>query len=104
MGAINYDGGKRPMFLDIPMPRERGPFSEETAQQIDSEVKRIMTNAHDQARRVLRDHRSVLDTLSERLLIKEVIEGEELRALIGPVPPKDPEGTVPPQRPEEPVV
>ncbi len=103
MGAINYDGGKRPMFLDIPMPRERGPFSEETAQQIDSEVKRIMTNAHEQARRVLRDHRGVLDTLSERLLIKEVIEGEELRALIGPVPPKDPEGTVPPQRPEEPV-
>ena len=103
IGAINYDGSKRPMFLDIPMPRERGPFSEETAQQIDSEVKRIMTGAHEQARRVLRDHRGVLDTLSERLLIKEVIEGDELRALLGPVPPKDPEGTLPPQVPNEPV-
>ncbi len=83
MGAINYDGGKRPMFLDIPMPRERGPFSEETAQQIDDEVRRIMTDAHEQARRVLRERRDELDTLSERLLVKEVIEGDELRELLG---------------------
>jgi cell division protease FtsH len=83
IGAINYDGGKRPMFLDMPMPRERGAFSEETAQQIDEEIRRIMTDAHEQARRVLRDHRDNLDTLSERLLVKEVIEGDELRELLG---------------------
>jgi cell division protease FtsH len=102
VGAINYDGNKRPMFLDIPMPRERGAFSEETAQLIDDEIKRIMTNAHDQARSVLRAHRKELDTLSERLLVKEVIEGDELRELLGPVPPKDPAGTVPPVIPGEP--
>jgi cell division protease FtsH len=95
VGAINYDGSKRPMFLDIPMPREHGAFSEETAQLIDEEIKRIMTDAHEQARRVLRDHREVLDTLSERLLVKEVIEGDELRELLGPTPPKDTNGTVP---------
>jgi cell division protease FtsH len=88
MGAINYDGNKRPMFLDIPLPRERGAFSEETAQQIDAEIKRIMTDAHDQARAVLREYRQVLDTLSERLLVKEVIEGDELREILGPIPPK----------------
>ena len=103
VGAINYDGGKRSMFLDIPMPRDHGAFSEETAQLIDDEIKRIMTNAHEQARSVLRDHRQVLDTLSERLLVKEVIEGDELRELLGPVPQKDPEGTVPPDLPNEPV-
>jgi cell division protease FtsH len=73
------------MFLDIPMPRERGAFSEETAQLIDDEIKRIMTDAHEQARTVLRSHRAELDTLSERLLIKEVIEGDELRELLGGV-------------------
>jgi hypothetical protein len=26
VGAINYDGNKRPMFLVIPLPRERGAF------------------------------------------------------------------------------
>jgi len=83
IGAINYEGSKRPTFLDMAMPRERGPYSEQTAQQIDEEVKRIMTDAHEQARRVLRDHRQELDTLSERLLVKEVIEGEELRELLG---------------------
>jgi len=86
IGAINYEGSKRPTFLDMAMPRERGPYSEQTAQQIDEEVKRIMTDAHEQARRVLRDHRPELDTLSERLLVKEVIEGEELRELLGKVP------------------
>ena len=37
----------------------------------------------------------ILDELSRRLLEKEVVEGEELRALVGPVPPKAPDGTVP---------
>ena len=50
LGAINYDGNKRGAFLDIPMPQERGLYGEETAQLIDAEVKRIMTDAHDKAR------------------------------------------------------
>jgi cell division protease FtsH len=54
IGAINYEGHKRPAFLDIQMPRERGFYSEVTAQEIDEEVKRIMTDAHEQARRAAR--------------------------------------------------
>ena len=50
LGAVNYDGQRRAAFLDIPMAPERGPYGEETAQQIDAEVKRIMTEAHDTAR------------------------------------------------------
>jgi cell division protease FtsH len=102
LGAINYDGQKRPTFLDIPMPRDRGPFSEDTAQQIDDEVKRIMTDAHETALRVLRDWQGVLDTLAHRLLEKEVIEGDELRAIMGDVPAKSNNGTLPPQIPSEP--
>jgi ATP-dependent Zn protease len=67
----------------MPIPGERGPHSEETAQKIDAEVKRIMTEAHDQARRVLQERRSSLDDLAGRLLEKEVIEGDELRAMLG---------------------
>jgi cell division protease FtsH len=98
LGAINYDGHKRPTFLDIPMPQERGPHSEDTAQQIDAEVKRIMTDALDQARRVLQERRATLDDLATRLLDKEVIEGDELRAMLGSTPPKD-RDTVPPAIP-----
>jgi ATP-dependent Zn protease len=49
-------------------------------------VKRIMAEAHGTARRVLTDWRKTLDILSERLLEKEVIEADELKTLMGPLP------------------
>ena len=95
MGAVNYDGNRGSKFLDTPFMDQRGPHSEETAQQIDVEVKRILVDAHNEARRVLRERREFLDELARRLLDREVVEGDELRALLGPTPPKDPD-TVPP--------
>jgi cell division protease FtsH len=95
LGAVNYNGNQRPVFLENPFASERGNYSEETALKIDAEVKRILTEAHDTARRVLRERRDTLDALSERLLEKEVIESEELKAIMGTVPPKDPSGTIP---------
>jgi len=50
--------------------------------------------------RVLSERHAILDQLSERLLDKEVIEGDELRALLGPTPPKAPD-TIPPVIPDE---
>ncbi len=94
LGAVNYNGNKRPVFLESPFAPERN-YSEETALKIDTEVKRILGEAHDTARRVLRERRATLDALSERLLEKEVIEAEELKAIMGSVPPRDPDGTIP---------
>jgi cell division protease FtsH len=102
LGVVNYNGHKRNAFLDMGFMQERGNYAEDTAQQIDAEVKRILTEAHDEARRILREHRPALDELSERLLVKEVVEGEELRSLMGPIPPKDPDAVpaeIPPPRP-----
>ncbi len=95
LGAVNYNGNQRPVFLEVPFASERGNYSEQTAVKIDAEVKRILTEAHDVARRVLRDRRATLDALSERLLEKEVIEADELKNIMGTLPPKDPDGTVP---------
>jgi cell division protease FtsH len=100
LGAINYDGHRRAAFLENPFVSDRGNHSEDTAQKIDAEVKRILTDAHHEARRVLRERKGILDELSTRLLDREVIEGAELRALLGPLPPKDPQGTVPPVVPD----
>jgi cell division protease FtsH len=94
LGAVNYDGHRQPAFLDNPFGRERGNYAEETAVKIDAEVKRILTEAHETARKILRDHRGILDTLSERLLEKEVIESDELKAIMaemGSLPPRDPD-------------
>jgi cell division protease FtsH len=95
LGAVNYDGQRGNKFIDTPFMNDRGPHSEETAQKIDAEVMRIITDAHNEARRLLRDRRDSLDELSARLLDKEVVEGDELRALLGQVPPKQPD-TIPP--------
>ncbi len=81
-GAINLDHGRRNRYLDVGMPQERGLYSEETARLIDEEVKAIVLNAHNEARRILRDKRDLLERVTRRLLEKEVMEGEELRAMI----------------------
>jgi cell division protease FtsH len=90
LGAINYDGNRqRPLFLEGMTPPERGPYAEKTAQEIDSEVRRIMTEAHTRAREILRAHDPVLQELTRRLLEKEVVDGDELRTLL-PEPAESP--------------
>ena len=84
MGAINYDVNKRGRFLDIGLPAERGLYGEETAQKIDAEIKRILSEAHATARRILTDHRAKLESVTHRLLEVEVMEGDELRRLLAP--------------------
>jgi cell division protease FtsH len=88
LGAINYDVNKRGRFLDIGMPQERGLYSEETSQKIDVEIKRILTDAHDTARRILTEHRGKLESVTHRLLEVEVMEGDELLRLLG-MPPRE---------------
>jgi len=83
LGAINYDGQKRNKFLDIQLGPERGAYAEDTARLIDAEVKRIMTAAHEEARRILTEMRGQLETVTQRLLEIEVMEGDELRRLVG---------------------
>lgn len=83
LGAIHFDGAKRSRFLDIPMGPERGAYAEDTARLIDSEVKRIMTDAHDDARRILTERRGMLEAVTRRLLEQEVMEGRELREMMG---------------------
>jgi cell division protease FtsH len=58
------------------------PLSEQTSREIDMEVKRLMTEAHNTAVGVLRDQRPALDAVMRRLLDREVVEGSEVRSLV----------------------
>jgi cell division protease FtsH len=101
LGAINYDGNKRARFLDIPMPQDRGLYAEETAQKIDAEIKRILTDAHGNARQILSRNRDKLEVVTRRLLDIEVMEGDELRRLLGLNPDRQPTtDTIPLPTPE----
>jgi cell division protease FtsH len=90
VGPVNHEHRRRNPFLDPGFPPERGAYAEETARVIDAEVKRIISAAEATARQILLERRTTLDIVSERLLEKEVIEGEELRALMGQTAPPDP--------------
>ena len=65
---------------------------------IDAEVKRILTEAHDEARRILRSKRDLLEVVTRRLLEQEVMEGDELRTILGETP-ATPNPASPPERP-----
>ena len=82
LGAVNYNGHKRAQFLDMPFTQEGGNYAEETALKIDNEIKAILNEAHQTARRILGERREALDRVSEKLLEKEVIESEELKELL----------------------
>ena len=53
-----------------------------TAAQVDGEVKTLLDQALADASRLLREHRSLLDEVSEYLLVKETITGDELMAYV----------------------
>ena len=89
VGAINYSADRGHRFMDLGVPPERGVYAEQTAQLIDSEVKRILTEAHDLARTTLTAHRPQLETVTRRLLEREVMEGDELRELLRAEPPAE---------------
>jgi cell division protease FtsH len=78
---VAFKGRSRQRFLDVP-GLEPEPFAEETARQIDAEIKQLVVEAHTRAGDILRDRRSVLSTLARRLMDQEVVEGAEVRALI----------------------
>jgi cell division protease FtsH len=87
VGPVNHEPRGRSAFLETPYAPERGVYAEETARVIDSEVKRLIDEAETTARHVLTEQRQPLDVLTELLLEREVIEGEQLREfLIGPPP------------------
>ena len=65
------------------------PFSEETARIVDSEVIRIINKCHDEARRLLTEHRKELDALARALLERETLDEGEILEVTGlpPAPP-----------------
>ena len=56
--------------------------SQETSAKVDNEVKKLLNRVYEEAKKMLEDHRTLLDEISEYLLVKETITGEELMAYV----------------------
>jgi cell division protease FtsH len=61
-------------------------YSEHVAFEIDSEVRRMIDEAHDEALEILQEHRAKLDELAGRLIERETIEREEVEAFLSDIP------------------
>ncbi len=81
LGPLAYDkqGGGR--FLGGGN-NPRRTVSDATAQAIDKEVRALVDTAHDQALAILRQNMALLETISQKILEKEVIEGDELKEML----------------------
>ena len=80
LGLRTFGQTTVPGYLGIGPP-ERKDYSEETARQIDQEVRAIMENAHQVAKKILEENRPRLVHLTKKLLEKETLEGPELEAI-----------------------
>ncbi|KAF2742797.1 ATP-dependent metallopeptidase Hfl [Sporormia fimetaria CBS 119925] len=67
------------------------PFSEETAKNIDAEVKRIVDEAYKQCKDLLEAKKEQVGLVAEELLRKEMLGREDMIRLLGPRPFEDPE-------------
>ena len=81
LGLVTYAKERRPLFLDTGISPGK-EYSEETAQEIDAEVSRLMQACHDRVREILTEKQGQLETISQTLLEKETILGEELQELL----------------------
>jgi cell division protease FtsH len=82
IGMITLEQERQPQFMPIQgLPHEKGDYSEETAREIDCEVRRIIDGQYDRVKRLLGDKKQALIQGAKALLEREVITGPELKAI-----------------------
>lgn len=81
LGLVTFEKEKGPFFLP-PQPFLGKEYSEDKAREIDAEVDRIIEEAHNRVRSILSEKSETLDKLASRLLEREVVEEEELKAIL----------------------
>ncbi len=81
LGPLTFGKKDEEIFLGREIATRRD-YSEEIALKIDSEVKRLVTENYERAKRMLRENMAALKALAEALLEKEVLEGSEIDQII----------------------
>jgi cell division protease FtsH len=85
LGPLTYARDPRSAHLDLGIRNKDRDYSENTAQEIDEEVSRIIGETHQKVRSILREQKDYLMCLARVLLEKEVMEGEELERFVNQV-------------------
>lgn len=78
LGPVSFDTEGGSVFLGEDLGRPR-PYSEQTADAIDTEVRQLLSHALERARSILVEHRAQLDAIASRLAEREELTGDEVR-------------------------
>jgi cell division protease FtsH len=83
LGMVQLAPRENPYLTTIDEFPTGRPYSESTAAAVDAEVHRIISESHDEALRLLRQHRRELDALATALLERETVDEEEILSVTG---------------------
>jgi cell division protease FtsH len=81
MGPLSYGKKEEQIFLGREFATHKD-YSEETAQRIDKEVTRLVSDSYEKAKKLLSDHIDILNRIASGLLEKEVLNTTELDEII----------------------
>ncbi len=81
LGLVALEGQGSDVFLGRDW-MNRSEYSEEMAVKIDRKVREIAINSYEEARRIIRENRSLVDRLVDLLIEQETIEGEQFREIV----------------------
>jgi cell division protease FtsH len=81
LGLVAYDSDQ-PVFMGMEYGHSERVYSQETAATIDAEVRRLVSEAHERAVKLLKENRSILDNMSRVLVEKETIYTEDVAMLM----------------------
>ncbi|MEO0327006.1 MAG: ATP-dependent zinc metalloprotease FtsH [Pseudomonadota bacterium] len=98
LGRVAYGENQQEVFLGHSVAQSKN-VSEETAQTIDEEVRRLIDEAYDSATKILKKQKKDWETLSQGLLEYETLSGDEIKDLLNGKPPnRDEDAGKPPSR------
>ena len=111
MGMVEYGEHEDYVFLGRDIGRARD-YSEATAEEIDREVRKLIDDAYETAKRTLIEHRDKLEAIAKALLEYETLDGAQIRDIIEhgrmlnppPGPPASSGEQMPPEKPPKQVV
>ena len=81
MGPLSYGKKEEQIFLGRELAVHKD-YSEETAQRIDNEITRLVSESYEKAKKLLSDHIDILNKIASALLEKEVLNTSELDGII----------------------
>ncbi|KAJ8905411.1 hypothetical protein NDN08_001918 [Rhodosorus marinus] len=82
IGQLALDDSPANPFMGRQMAQSGAPMSMSTREKVDEEVKRLVSNAYERAKKVLLDNRNLLDAVAKRLVENETMTAEEFQRML----------------------